>query len=84
MLMVAHVGYSNWSAAWKCVDHRNINAKDVETIDTIESESEDDDDDELIALPVEFAEHDDSAGSQDENNVDNEMQRSDDDVCDDV
>ena len=31
------------------------------------SESEDDDDDdELIALPVEFAEHDDSAGSQDE------------------
>ena len=48
------------------MDHRNINAKDVETIDAIESESEDDDDDELIALPVEFAEHDDSAGSQDE------------------
>ena len=66
------------------MDHRNINAKDVETIDAIESESEDDDDDdELIALPVEFAEHDDSAGSQDENNVDNEMQGSDDDVCDD-
>ena len=63
------------------MDHRNINAKDVETIDAIESE--DDDDDELIALPVEFAEHDDSAGSQDEKNVDNEMQRSDDDDCDD-
>ena len=39
---------SNCSATWKCVDHRNINAKDVETIDVIESE---DDDDELMALP---------------------------------
>ena len=37
---------SNCSATWKCVDHRlqYINAKDVETIDAIESESEDDDD----------------------------------------
>ena len=39
---------NNCSATWKCVDHRNINAKDVETIDAIESE---DDDDELMALP---------------------------------
>ncbi len=61
------------------MDHRNINAKDVEAIDAIESE--DDDDNQLMALPVEFAEHDDSAGSQDETNVDNEMQGSDDDVC---
>ena len=60
------------------MDHRNINAKDVETIDAIESEDEDDDDNQLMALPVEFAEHDGSAGSQDENNVDNEMQGSDD------
>ena len=30
------------------MDHRNINANDVETIDAIESE---DDDDELMALP---------------------------------
>ena len=58
------------------MEHRNINAKDVETIDAIESE--DDDDNQLMALPVEFAEHDGSAGSQDENNVDNEMQGSDD------
>ena len=67
------------------MDHRlqYINAQDVETLDVIESEYEDDDD-ELVALPGEFDEQDDSAGSQDENSLDNEMQGSDDDICDDA
>ena len=67
------------------MDHRlqYINAQDVETADVIESEYEDDDD-ELMALPGEFDEHDDSAGSQDDNSLDNEMQGSDDDICDDA
>jgi hypothetical protein len=73
---------SNCSATWKCVNHRlqYINTQDVETADVVESESEDDDD-ELMALPGGFDEHDDSADSQDENSVDNEMQGSDDDIC---
>ena len=72
--------WSSCSTTWKCVDHRlqYINTQDVETADVIESE---DGDDELMALPGEFDEHDDSADSQDENSVDNEMQGSDDDIC---
>ena len=70
-LLNPHCSYC--SATWKYMDHRiqYINVNDVEISDVIESES----DEELVALPGEFEEHDDS----DENDADNEIQLNDDD-----